>query len=707
MLSLKMKSLISLMYNDNLSLNIEDFLIYVSSEHDYEILCEAIVNYILDDYSRATESKVEIICGFGKAQHIIRLSLFQFLINLYFLEFNFVYNVPITTDYLYNVDKKFLMDYHKNVESMTHRIQPIIQKKNIDENECFSFLLSHLTTRTEQLCELFSPIAAPTISLIDIANFCKRNSEFNGLIETTLDDTKSFTKIENQLKYDGDRLYDVIAADKNSCLYPFVIANCVKKVQMTQFFVAVGPRMTTNNVVMPHIMKRSYLNGLQNVGDIIAEAEIANKALIYKKKFVGVSGYMSHEADLLNLNQKIDFNMEDCGTVHFINYNVKTKKHLNLIINKNIILIDGKLHKVTANDRKLIGTVVKLRSITCCAHSDPKYVCKACYGNPSSRLKDVDIGGLTSTEVVNVLSNAVMSVKHHAETNTNDFNNKEILKYFSDIENKLFLKQLDNPENISLVFDKDYIEDIIDRIDNDYDIDDPDEEEINNPSNVNSRMIANLKIIVKKLDPIENVEIDDEYEIQLDGCFLTLADEMLNNTILKNVKCEIDSDDAILNLANIKPATPIFNIKYITKETSRYLKMLKKVIERPKTDWRKNELDITIEEFVDVVIAANLKGAEMVHLEPTIRKLTRDANDLLKQPNWKLKNPNYVTINLKTGIFKGDLFSAMSFEELTKTIKDRDSYRERGEGAHDSQFNSNYGFDVKYMEKALKNANLI
>lgn len=703
-----MKSLISLMYNDNLSLNIKDFLIYVSSKHDYEIFCETIVNYILDDYSRAETCYVELICDSGKKQHTIKMNLFQFLINMYFLEFNFVYNVPITKEFLFNVDKGFLANFHDNIEKMAHRIQPIIEEKKIDENSCFSFLFSHLTERTEQLCELFSAIAAPTISLIDVIDFSTRNVEFNRLLNTTLDDTKTFKQLEEQLKFDGNRLYDVILADKKSCLYPFVVADCVNKAQMSQFFVAVGPRMTTTNVVMPHIMTRSYLNGLQNVGDIIAEAEMANKALIYKKKFVGISGYMSHETDLLNLNQHIDFKMKDCGTKHYVNYNVKSSKHLKLIINKNIILPDGKLSVVTANDKKLIGTIVKLRSMTCCAHPSPYFVCKTCYGNPSSRLKHVDIGGLTSTEIENVLSNAVMSVKHHVETDTSEFNNKDLLKYFSDVDNKLFLKRLDNAENISLVFDKEYIEDLIDRMKNDIDIDDSDlEEDVDNPTNINSRMIANLKIVIKKMDPIENVEIEDECEIQLDGCFLTLADDMLNMTVIKNINCPIDSDDAILKLSDLKAATAVFNIKHITKETSRYLKQLKDVIERSKPNWHENNLDTPTNDFADLIISAGLKGSELVHAEPVLRKLTRDKNNILKLPDWKRSNVDFMMVNLKTGIFKGDLYSALSFEEVTKTFKDTDSFKERGEGAHDSQFNSNYGHDFKYMEKALKKANLI
>ena len=714
MLSFKVNELVTSLCKKELVIKLKEIFDYFTNKGDYDIFCEIIENYILDDYSRATNETVKIIC---EDDEEVEITLFQFLINLYFLEFNFMYKIPITRDWMQDIDVNFLKDYHKNLEKICQeKIYPIIEKKKINSEECFSFILSHITERMEQLSELLSTISSPTISIIDLIEFCGRNKEFDNLLNTTLDDTKSSAQLEAQLKEDGQKLFDIILKDENSCLFPFVQSNCLSVLQLTQMFIAVGPRMSINNIVLPHIMKRSYLNGLQNVGDQIAESELAAKALIYKKKFVGVSGYMSRETNLAGLNNRIDYKMNDCGTKHYINYEVKTPKHLDLIISKNIIMNNGKLKQVTKNDTDLIGTTVKLRSICTCAHPVKGLVCKACYGNPPEFKSSYRIGGATSTEVENKLSNAVMAVKHAAGTKTKEFDDEVLLSIFTNDENRLVLKRLEDPENTSIIFDKEYIEDIIDRVRNDEydDYDDYDEEEEDDDDDdegstrVVSKMLVDLKIVTKKIDA-NGDPYEDEYIVKLDGSFLTLSEDMLSGNNLKAIDIPIDSDVAELKLSNIKPGTPIFNIKYITAETSKYLKELKNIIERSKPNWYINDLDTPLNDFADLVIEAGLKNEEMVFLEPIIYALTRDQNNILKHPDFSKDNPEFMVINLKTAIFKGDLLSALVYQEVSKTCKDIDSFEREGigDGIHDSSFKTTVRHDFSYMKKALKKAKFI
>ena len=678
------------------------------NKHDYDIFCEYVANYILDDYKRA-DNKVLIICEDGEE---ITITLFQFLINLYFLEFNFMYKIPVTKEWMIDVDKEFLSNYNKHVEEMCqHRIYNVIKKRKIDSMQCFSWILSNLTERMERLSELLAPIAAPTINLIDISEFCDRNARFNAKLETELDDSKTFSQLEAELVLEGKELKEIIKNDGQSCLVPFIESDCVNEHQLTQMFVAVGPRMSSSNVVMNHIMKTSYLNGLQNAGDLIAESEIAAKALIYKKKFVGVSGYMSRETNLAGMNLRIDFNMDDCGTTHYINFNVKTEKHLALIISKNIILPNGKLKEVTPEDTDLIGTTVKLRSICTCAHPNKHMVCKKCYGNPKDFKRDYTIGGAVSTEIQNPLSNAVMSVKHHTNTNTKDFDDPELLTYFNSIENQLVLKDVKTEDKISIIFNKEYIEDIIDRIENDLDLDDGDDDEDADEfgSNIATKMLNDLHVVTKHFDEVTNEETEEVYDVKLDGCFLTLSDEMMNLKNIKKIKLPIDEDIAILDIANIKPGTAVFNIKYITADTSRYLKDLKNIIERAKPSWYMN-LDDPVNDFADLILEANLKNKELVYLEPIIHALTRDPYKITRHPDFSKKDVELVVINLSTAIFKGDLCSALIYQEITKILKDIDSFEKDpsvGEGLHDTLFNTSIKHDFSYFKRALKKAKII
>lgn len=717
MISPSTKCLISALYNKNLQVYLKELHTKFCDSHDYDIFCEALINYVLDDYTRSNET-VEII---DEKNRIIEMTIIQFLINLYMLEFNFQYRVAITSDWLWTIDTDFLKNYHKNISKFIEKIyRYIISDKKLVKNQkdpncekILSTVLSEITERFERLTELISPIDTPTIDLVNISNFCIRNKKFDTLLDTTLDETKTTKELEIECKEKGQELNKIIMEDKKSCLYPFIQADCLNQTQLTQMFVAVGPRMTINNVVMDHVMKRSYLNGLENVGDLIAEGEIANKALIYKKKFVGVSGYMSRESNLLCQGLHVDYDTEDCGTTHYINYNVKSEKHLDLIISKNIILPNGKLHEVTKDDTNLIGTVVKLRSIICCAHKNPGYVCKKCYGNPMYFKRRMDIGGAVSNEVINKLSNAVMAVKHQTTTNTIVFNNEILLKYFNLEEGKLIFKRLDEKdvENLSFAFEKEYIEDFKDRVNNDdYDYDDEeledmesDEDDLDSKTeaSITSKMINNLRLVVKKYDSETEDYIEEKTEIVTDGSFLVLSEEMMTPSNLKMFDIPIDSDDAYLRFDSIKPGTPIFNVKYITQETSKYLKDLKSIIERSKPNWWYNDIDTPLNEFADLIITAGLKNEEAAYLEPVIRALCRDPNNISKRPDFSKEKTETVITNLKSGIFEGNIYSAVAFQQLTDTFENINSFSEHPVGVHDDLFKTTRIHDYDYMEKAL------
>jgi hypothetical protein len=384
-----------------------------------------------------------------------------------------------------------------------------------------------------------------------------------------------------------------------------------------------------------------------------------------------------------------------------------------MIINKNIILPNGKLHAVTPEDTDLIGTTVKMRSICCCAHPKRGWVCKKCYGNPADYKRNYRIGGATSTEVQNRTSNAVMSVKHSTSTKTKEFDDPEFLKYFNLIDSSLIVKNV-HDTNVYIVFDKEYIEDIIDRVKNDEIDDDDDDEELGEESTdsdnrVVSKFITDCKIVTKTIVNYETEEEEtNEYEVHLDGTFLTLAEDMMNLQALSLIELPIDRDEAILDLNKIKPGTVVFDIKYITADSARYLKQTDAIIQRSKPKWYTNLSD-PINDFADLMVEANLKNEEVVFLEPVIYALTRDANDIMKRPDFSKKDVEFNVINLKTAILKGDLCSAIVYEKIKSTFTNVDSFErpaEIGNGVHDSSFKTSIKHDFTYMEDALRNAGL-
>ena len=60
-----------------------------------------------------------------------------------------------------------------------------------------------------------------------------------------------------------------------------------------------------------------------------------------------------------------------------------------------------------------------------------------------------------------------------------------------------------------------------------------------------------------------------------------------------------------------------------------------------------------------------------------------------------------VIINLKTGIFEGNIYSAVAFQQLTDTFENINSFEEHPAGVHDALFKTTRIHDYDYMEKAL------
>ena len=54
MLSSKINELVSNLCKKELVIKLNEIFQYFANKHDYDIFCEIIENYILDDYSRAT-----------------------------------------------------------------------------------------------------------------------------------------------------------------------------------------------------------------------------------------------------------------------------------------------------------------------------------------------------------------------------------------------------------------------------------------------------------------------------------------------------------------------------------------------------------------------------------------------------------------------------------------------------------------------------
>jgi hypothetical protein len=149
-----------------------------------------------------------------------------------------------------------------------------------------------------------------------------------------------------------------------------------------------------------------------------------------------------------------DHSHEDCGSEHFIKYNIEDQKKLNQIHGRHYYIINNNRKKkselltVDSNhDKNLIGKTIGLRSpVTCAADG---HVCRTCYGSELSEINEgLNTGLIAVLLLTNPLTQKLLSAKHLLTTNTEKINwnydeKKPFLDYFTINMNSIFIKDPD------------------------------------------------------------------------------------------------------------------------------------------------------------------------------------------------------------------------------------------------------------------------
>lgn len=134
--------------------------------------------------------------------------------------------------------------------------------------------------------------------------------------------------------------------------------------------------------------------------------------------------------------------VSDCGTTHLIEYEIKSKKHLEKLNGKfykpaleegeeDSPLIDYKLVNAK-KDKHLIGKKIRVRSAVTCCLGD--HVCPKCVGLTSINNMDIADGmsAFESEEITKVVNQSILSTKHLLTTNSESIIfNSEFYKFFS------------------------------------------------------------------------------------------------------------------------------------------------------------------------------------------------------------------------------------------------------------------------------------
>lgn len=652
-------------------------------------LYDALWNYIFIDYKRK-DNFIKVI--FRSKDNVNEkkctyMMVSELLMHMIFWRIHTQYapilkkKVYITEDFFYDLSKFDAGTMKSILENDINKFIDDAQERVDGINE-ISYFCSLMVDDFMELVSSYSAIASNTISLYEIHQLEKRSKVFASCINTQLDESKPVSEIEEQLKVGKRMVINSILEDGKSSLAMYIKARRMSEDQFAQMFYAVGPRTDVDKTILPKIMRGNFLKGYSSPSDAYIDAIAGRDAQILKHITVRDSGYLSRKINLSNLNTSIDYNTEDCGTTHYLEYDVIDDHFLKSVDLKYMIEDNGKLHLINyKKDKHLIGKTIKIRSHIYCACEKNK-VCMTCFGGKAKRLVGTNIGGLPSIKLANPISNRLMKAKHFTTTSSMDVSNDLISKWFNVETGKMFFKNTTdkNKRDLFVVVPRDYVEDIIEGA---ADLED---------ETIDSTIPLETFTVQYGPNP------EDRDTIECEGMFLVLTDEVLEYN--KNFVLEYDSDEALIPIAKIPDDIPIFSMIVITEAVSLYLKKIKRIIDssytREYTDPSK-----LLKNILEILMNMGISGTSAINVETLIYQLIRVPDKQYERPDFSKSKVDFTIIPLSSSIQKSDIYTAFSFEKFKQQVTDIDSFKKTGNGIFDPLFKTKRPNHLVPVDKKL------
>lgn len=638
------------------------------SFEEYADLIEDMYETIFDDYWRNKDVRVAFILNDVLKVYTLAQALIQLIYFCGFIKYKF------------SIPKESILDIHGLEKSKVEKhcvLIGMLLEENVKDAEkrleilqfTYKFIIEKLFIIGKNACYPH----AFSISLRDIENLARRNSKFRDLINSSLPENISIKDSEIEIQRIQNELSEVIEKDKHNEIYIHLKSKKLDKTQFSQMFGNIGYRSDVDKNILPFPTNTNFLRGLRNITDYINECIVGRDAELNKKLLVGKAGYISKKIDLLCNNLHIDYDMEDCGTTHFVEINVKSEYHLKALEGKYMIKDDGKLEPIISwKHKNLIGENIKIRSHICCKNDKVKttgknYVCKTCFGAKADMLRGTSIGGLPSTEAFNPLLNKCMSTKHKTSSKVIDILYSTLNKFFKIDGDEVFLK-----------YDLNYSDYYI-RI---------------NKSQISEDTLSQLDLqevfLVKK-------NSNEQWQIDEDGISILLSEEILDNKSL--FKTTAESEYVWIDLSKIDKSQILFNVKLMNEDASFYLQKLNKIFEG-KSIRNFATYDDCLSEIVDIMYKAQI-NTNIFNLESVVYKLIRDKNNKLERPDFNQEFPEFIFCTVSEAIMDSESFwVSISFEDLFSVFSNGLTYEKHGSSQYDSLFKVNKG-RVKFenMEK--------
>lgn len=251
--------------------------------------------------------------------------------------------------------------------------------------------------------------------------------ELKEIASITLPDAEGSEKAEKRLEQSQGKFMSLISvrgALKYNPLINFIECEIMNPRQISQVFIAIGPRADITDKLPFHIISESYMSGLKTKEDFVVEILSAKKATLYSRTVIEDTQYFNRKQRLCT-NTIRYLHKGDCGNRRMIPFVLPDKASVlkNNFIGKTFYMGD-QLHALTdTNYKEYAGKLVNFISPLTCFYAPTGGVCEHCMGLNNRHVKacfspTIHIGNLAAAYFSGSVSQMVLSAKHLIKTAT-------------------------------------------------------------------------------------------------------------------------------------------------------------------------------------------------------------------------------------------------------------------------------------------------
>ncbi len=621
---------------------------------EYQHVKNQLKENILNDYGSRNNKAVVII-----GTENVPMKLGRVLVNLLIMKPLVGKGIKLEKSDLFNFDTVTENNLNQYFNKVINRSKSV---KGLDFDELRAVIAETINEMSD-ISGSINVLSGSSISFHDFVKLWSTDDEAKQIFNQKLDSKLQFDEIEGKFNQLGKTIEKYFKKQKDSDLYPFIASETgINKKQLTQAIGFVGLKPDIDGEIIPVAISDNYLTGLKSLESYYINSKGTRKALITNAKQVRKSGYLTRKLSLGMVDRYHDNNIEDCGTVHFVNFDVSNEKKFTQIEGRHYYELkdsgekaSNKLKTVSLEDKDLIGKKIGLRSPVTCSS---KHVCKTCYGSELSEInKDLNTGLISVLLLTNPLTQKLLSAKHLLTTKSEKIEwGPKFLELFN--VNMNTVNTLDTEVSISI--NRNDIR--YDEEDNLYYIDTEDE---NSKSTVIEIFQNNKKVLDYNLPislVIDKKLIDDGEEES--------GDEKKVIIIAKNY---VDED------------FPLFTFYAKNNELTKSLQQILDLIESSDhlaiADYHR-----MTNKFSDLLIENELNFINSVHSEMIISILIKDAETGKKLDFSKKDLNEYKIVRVSKSVMNAPLSVSLAFERLNDQLIDLETYNKDGESLMDYLF---------------------